>query len=114
MVGVAAALSGCSRSEGVARPSREFCEAAAAYDDKAYETRDDAAAQAQLLEPMAANAPEDIKADMDLFLAAMQKKAEGDSTVVDNPNLAASVERVNRRAQQGCDLLQPNEESPGI
>ena len=39
------------------------------------------------------------------FLDALQRRADGDKSVVDNPKIEDAVNNVNRRAARGCNLF---------
>ena len=105
----ATACSGEDSSSSLPRPKPGFCEAAQRY-DKRVERGASITEQITILEKLARNAPKDVKADADLFLARMQayqaasnaerRKLQGD------PLVAQAVDAVNRRAQNGCDFFQ--------
>lgn len=61
--------------------------------------------QIDLVRTMADHAPKDIAKDTKVFLDALQRRAEGDKSVVDNPKIMESVNNVNRRAQNDCGLF---------
>lgn len=102
---------GCGDSEELARPSEEFCEAAYEYDQRVSTLGDDADEHVELVEPMARHAPDDIEADADRFLDALQQVARGEDSVVGDPDVEAASERVHRRAIEGCRLHE--QEPPG-
>ena len=43
----------------------------------------------------------------------MQRRSQGDKSVVDNPKIRKAVESVNRRAADGCQLYQQNQDGTG-
>jgi len=84
------------------RPSRAFCRAAAAY-DKATTTKPlPLRRHIELTHAMAETAPADTKADAVTVWKSYRKLAAGDRSVVDDPDVKAAVEHVNRRATQDC------------
>ncbi len=62
---------------------------------------------------LAEHAPKDIAADAQTYLEAMQRRADGDKSVVDNPKIQQAVENVNRRASSGCALFKQNKDGAG-
>ncbi len=111
------ALSACSgeRGSSLPTPSKAFCVAAYTFDDQAPKLIGKIHKQIELVQQMADHAPKDIERDARLYLDAMQRRAEGDMTVVDNPKVQAAVENVNRRAADGCALYKQNQDgSSGI
>jgi hypothetical protein len=100
-------LTACSRDGGssLPRPSRPFCEAAYRY-DKQVEKRASISTQIRLVREMADHAPKDIARDTATFLDALERRADGDRSVVDDPEIQDAVENVNRRAANGCELYQ--------
>ena len=50
---------------------------------------------------------------MSTFLDAMKRRADGDTSVVDNPKIETAVENVNRRAADGCELYKQNQDGSG-
>ena len=103
VVGAAA----CSRdgSSSLPRPSKPFCVAAHRYDVQV-EKRASISDQIRLVQKMADHAPKDIVKDTATFLDALERRADGDTSVVDNPEIQDAVEHVNRRAANGCKLYQ--------
>lgn len=99
-------LSACSKgdSESLPVPSKAFCKAAYTYDKKV-ERKAPLKVQIDLVRTMADHAPKDIAKDTKVFLDALQRRAEGDKSVVDNPKIMESVNNVNRRAQNDCGLF---------
>lgn len=101
-------VAGCSRSsaDSLPAPSDAFCVAARKYDDKLPRLTGKAkfTKQIALVIPMAEHAPKDIKKDVELFLAALQSRADGDTSVADDPKVERAIENVNRRSVQGCDF----------
>jgi hypothetical protein len=103
---IAVAAAACSRdSSTLPRPSKPFCEAAYRY-DKRVEKRASISEQIRLVQKMADHAPKDIAEDTTTFLEALERRADGDESVVDNPDIQDAVENVNRRAANGCKLYQ--------
>ena len=43
----------------------------------------------------------------------MERRADGDISVVDNPKIKTAVENVNRRAAEGCELYKQNKDGSG-
>ena len=83
IVGAAAAIGRPSAGADLPKPSASFCEAAAKY-DKLLGTlvgKNRFTRQIELVQPMADHAPKDIKADAELFLSALQRRAGGDKSV---------------------------------
>jgi hypothetical protein len=114
---LAGALTACSgeRGSSLPRPSKAFCVAAYTFDDQAPQLIGKIHQQIDLVQRMADHAPTDIEQDAQLYLDALQRRAEGDMSVVDNPKVEAAVDRVNRRAADGCDLYKQNRDgSSGI
>src|SRR5262245_14065383 len=104
---IAVGAAACSRdgSSSLPRPSKPFCEAAYRY-DKQVEKRASISEQIQLVQKMADHAPKDIAEDTATFLDALERRADGDTSVVDNPKIQDAVDNVNRRAANGCKLYQ--------
>jgi hypothetical protein len=102
----AGGLAGCKKTEDAAsdlpRPTVAFCKAAAKYDERVQLTATKLAEHIELVTPIAEHAPKDIARDADLFLDALQKRKEGDTSVVDNPRIETAVNNVLRRAGQDC------------
>lgn len=112
---LAGALTACSRDEGssLPRPSKAFCVAAYNFDDQAPKLIGKIDKQLVLVQEMADHAPKDIERDADVYLDAMQRRAGGDMSVVDNPKIKTAVEKVNRRAAEGCELYKQNKDGSG-
>jgi hypothetical protein len=108
-------LTACSRDETSAlpTPSKAFCRAAYDYDTNLPKLVGKFAKQTALVEKLAEHAPKDIAADAQTYLDAMQRRTQGDKTVVDNPKIKAAVESVNRRAADGCELYKQNQDGGG-
>jgi hypothetical protein len=115
LVLLAAALTACSRSSesSLPTPSKAFCQAAYDYDTNIAKLIGKPAQQTALVAKMAAHAPKDIARDMATFLDAMQRRAGGDTRVVDNPKIQRAVDNVNRRAAAGCELYKQNRDGTG-
>jgi len=112
---LAAGLTACSRDQGATlpTPSKAFCQAAYNYDTNLPKLVGKLAQQTALVEKLAAHAPKDIAHDAQTYLDAMQRRVEGDTSVVDNPKIKAAVENVNRRAADGCQLYKQNQDGSG-
>jgi hypothetical protein len=112
---VALGLSACTRDESssLPRPSKPFCEAAHRYDVRV-EKAAPIGEQIQIVQRMADHAPKDIAKDTATFLDALQRRAQGDTSVVDNPAIEKAVDNVNRRATNGCELFRQEPGSGGI
>jgi ABC-type phosphate/phosphonate transport system substrate-binding protein len=99
-------LAACKSSENAAsdlpRPSKEFCKAAAKYDQQIQLRKTKIPQHIKMVSAIAASAPKDIARDADLFLEALEKRRAGDTSVVDNPRIETAVENVLRRAGQDC------------
>jgi len=115
LVLLAAALTACSHDSGssLPTPSKAFCVAAYTYDDRAPKLVGKIDQQLALVQKMADHAPTDIARDMSTFLDAMKRRADGDTTVVDNAKIKNAVENVNRRAADGCELYKQNRDGSG-
>ncbi|MDQ1430245.1 MAG: hypothetical protein QOF40_847, partial [Actinomycetota bacterium] len=97
------------------RPSKAFCQAAYDYDTNLPKLIGKVDKQTALVEKLAAHAPKDIAKDAQTYLDAMQRRAQGDKSVVDQPHIEEAVKRVERRAADGCDLYKQNQDgSSGI
>jgi hypothetical protein len=112
---VALGLSACTRDESssLPRPSKPFCEAAHRYDVRV-EKAAPIGEQIEIVQRMADHAPKDIAKDTATFLDALQRRAQGDTSVVDNPAIEKAVDNVNRRATNGCELFRQEPGSGGI
>ena len=104
---LAAAVTACGGgdSSSLPRPSKPFCEAAHRYDVRV-EKLAPIDEQIRIVRKMADNAPNDIAHDATTFLDALERRRDGDKSVVDNPRIQKAVENVNRRAVNGCNLYQ--------
>jgi len=102
----AAGLAGCSKEDAksLPLPSKAFCQAAYTYDKKV-ERKASLAVQIKLVQTMVDHAPKDVAEDTRVFLDALQRRADGDKSVVDNPKIMKAVDNVNRRAQADCGLF---------
>jgi hypothetical protein len=111
---VAVATTACTRdaSSSLPRPSKPFCEAAHRYDVRV-EKLAPISEQINIVQKMADHAPRDIAKDTETFLDALQRRAAGDKSVVDNAKIKVAVDNVNRRAARGC-LLYKQEPGGGI
>jgi hypothetical protein len=112
---VAVALTACSSDSGssLPTPSKAFCQAAYDYDTNLPKLIGKMAQQTALVAKLAAHAPKDIAADAQVYLDAMQRRAAGDTKVVDNPKIEAAVKNVERRAAAGCELYKQNPDGSG-
>ena len=115
LVLLAGGLTACSRDEGASlpTPSKAFCQAAYDYDTNLPKLVGKLAKQTALVEKLAQHAPKDIAKDAQTYLDAMQRRAQGDTSVVDNPKIETAVENVNRRAADGCELYKQNRDGSG-
>ena len=112
---VALGATACSRDSGssLPTPSRAFCQAAYDYDTNLPKLIGKLQQQTALVEKLAEHAPKDIAADAETYLDAMERRADGDTSVVDNPKIKIAVENVNRRAAEGCELYKQNKDGSG-
>jgi hypothetical protein len=108
-----AACSGDSSQSSLPTPSKAFCQAAYDYDTNAPKLIGKIEKQTELVQRMADHAPKDVADDAQTFLDAMQRRAEGDMSVVDNPKIQAALENVERRAINGCALYKQNQDGTG-
>ena len=108
-------VTACSGDEGTTlpRPSKPFCEAAHRYDVRV-EKRASISEQIQIVQEMADHAPKDIATDTQTFLDALQRRRDGDSSVVDNSKIRTAVDNVNRRAFFGCRFDKQDPTGGGI
>ena len=114
---LAVALTACSRDSesSLPTPSKAFCQAAYDYDTNLPKLIGKIRQQTALVQKLAEHAPKDIAADAQTYLDAMERRADGDTTVVDNPKIQTAVDNVNRRAADGCELYKQNKDgSSGI
>lgn len=102
-------LSACSRGDGQSapRPSEEFCEAAIEF-ERGLEQRVDLDEQIRLLESVVETAPREIETDARTFLDALEvvRADPDDAAVVDDPEVEAAVENVERYVIDGCGLYE--------
>jgi hypothetical protein len=112
---LAAVLSACSRdsNSSLPTPSRAFCQAAYDYDTNLPKLIGKIRKQTELVQKLADHAPKDIAADARTYLDAMKRRADGDTSVVDDPKIQTAVENVNRRAADGCKLYEQNKDGSG-
>ena len=112
---LAVGLAACSRGSGssLPTPSRAFCQAAYDYDTNLPKLIGKIDAQTEFVRKLADHAPKDITKDAQTYLDAMERRAAGDKSVVDDPEIQTAVENVNRRATEGCDLYKQNEDGSG-
>ncbi len=112
---VALGATACSRDSGssLPTPSRAFCQAAYDYDTNLPKLIGKLQQQTALVAKLAEHAPKDIAADAQIYLDAMERRAQGDTSVVDNPKIKTAVENVNRRAAEGCELYKQNKDGSG-
>lgn len=115
MIILVVGLSACSRGEGrsLPTPSKAFCQAAYDYDTNLPKLIGKLDQQTALVAKLAEHAPKDIAEDARTYLDAMQRRAQGDTSVVDNPKIETAVENVNRRAAEGCELYKQNRDGGG-
>jgi hypothetical protein len=104
-----AACSGDSEAS-LPTPSKAFCQAAYDYDTNLPKLIGKIHKQTELVRKLAEHAPKDIAKDAQTYLDAMQRRAAGDKSVVDNPKIQTAVENVNRRAASGCELYKQNQD----
>ena len=112
---LAAALAACSGDSeaSLPTPSRAFCQAAYDYDTNLPKLIGKIHKQTDLVAKLAEHAPKDIAADAQTYLDAMKRRADGDTSVVDNPKIQKAVDNVNRRASSGCELFKQNKDGSG-
>jgi hypothetical protein len=108
-----AACSGGDEASSLPTPSKAFCQAAYDYDTNLPKLIGKIQQQTALVQRLAEHAPKDIAADAATYLDAMQRRAAGDKSVVDNPKIQTAVDNVNRRAADGCELYKQNKEGNG-
>ena len=108
---LAAGATACSRGDesSLPRPSKPFCEAAHRYVVR-LEKQAPIGEQIQIVQRMADHAPKDIADDTNVFLDALQRRRDGDKSVIDNPRIQKAVDNVNRRAFFGCGF---DKQEPG-
>jgi hypothetical protein len=116
VVGAAALVGNPNAGPDLPKPSASFCEAAAKYDKKlgTLTGKDKFTKQIELVQPMADHAPKDIKADAELFLSALERRAAGDKSVENNSKVEQAIKNVNRRAVDGCEFYKQQVGSGGV
>lgn len=116
VIGAAAAIGRPNSGPDLPKPSASFCEAAAKYDKKlgTLTGKDKFTKQIELVQPMADHAPKDIKADTELFLSALERRAAGDKSVENNSKIEQAIKNVNRRAVDGCEFYKQQVGSGGV
>jgi hypothetical protein len=101
----------CSSSEKP-QASRAFCRAADDFNNEISRAKKvgkaDAARQAPLVEELAVHAPKEIQTDANTFADAMRRRAEGDTSVVDDPDIEEAAANVNRYANLACNVYERN------
>lgn len=102
LVTVTACKSSESATSQLPRPTKEFCVAAARYDEKVQVGDLSLDEHVEFVTAIADNAPKDIADQAAVFLDAIKRRANGDKSVVDQPAIQRAVEDVNRRAGQDC------------
>jgi hypothetical protein len=115
LVLLAASLAACSGSseKSLPAPSKAFCQAAYKFDTNAPKLIGKLSKQTELVQTMADHTPKDIAKDMAVYLDAMKRRADGDTSVVDNPKVETAVKNVERRAINGCALYTQNQDGGG-
>lgn len=103
-------IAGCKETDDpqstLPRPSVAFCKAAGHYDNKIQSAK--LPQQIEMVSKIAAAAPKDVSRDAQMFLDALKKRSEGDTSVVDNPKIKTAIDHVNRRAGQDCGWYKRN------
>ena len=106
LIGFALVAAGCQQKDDTAsdlpRPTRAFCAAAAHYDAAVSSKRVSIAQHVRFTRAIAETAPTDVRRDATVVWHSFEKLRAGDRSVVDNPEVKAAVEHVNRRAGQDC------------
>jgi len=107
LVAVSATAAACT-SEEKPPASRAFCRAADRWNDEIERTakrgEPDIDRQLPLVEDLARTAPKAIADDAEVFADAMRRRANGDTSVVDDPEINEAVDNVNRYANQACGV----------
>jgi hypothetical protein len=97
----------CSREE-TPPASQAFCSAAERYNKELERTQLEGKAsverQLPLVADLADTAPKGIRQDTQTFLDALQRRADGDTSVVDDPTINEAVDNVNRYANKACNV----------
>jgi hypothetical protein len=100
-------VAGCSREEQPPA-SKAFCGAAERYNEELERTqlegKADVERQLPLVADLADTAPKGIEQDAQTFLEALQRRADGDTSVIDDPKINSAVDNVNRYANQACNV----------
>ena len=100
-------VAACSREEQPPA-SKAFCGAAERYNTELERTqlegKADVERQLPLVADLAATAPKGIEQDAQTFLEALQRRADGDTSVIDDPKINSAVDNVNRYANQACNV----------
>ena len=103
---VALSATACSQKDDtqskLPRPSRAFCAAAARYDAAVSSKKVSLAQHVRFTHAIAKTAPADARRDAAVVWHSFEKLRAGDRSVVDNPQVKAAIEHVNRRAGQDC------------
>jgi hypothetical protein len=109
---LAALAAACGNTEKPSA-SRAFCKAADNYNSRVERAskegsfgRAEAVRQAPLLAEVARTAPRKISLDARTFADAMQRRADGDTSVVDDPDIRTAADNVNRFANQACNVYE--------
>ena len=109
LLALAVTAAGCSREE---KPTANnaFCRAADRYNEELERTqlegKPSVKRQLPIIADLAATAPEAIAADVRTFLDALERRADGDTSVVDNPRISEAVDNVNRYANKACNVYE--------
>ncbi len=106
LVAVALGTTACSQGDDMKssfpRPSRAFCAAAARYDVAVTSRKVSLAEHVRYTRAIAQSAPVDTRRDATRVWRSFEKLRDGDRSVVDDPQVQAAIEHVNRRAGQDC------------
>lgn len=109
VLGVALTAAGCSREEEPTA-NKPFCRAADRYNEELERTqlegKPNVERQLPIIADLAATAPKAIAADAQTFLDALERRADGDTSVVDNPRITEAVDNVNRYANKACNVYE--------
>ena len=105
-IGLALVAVGCKQKDDTAsnlpRPSRAFCAAAAHYDAAVTSRKVTLDQHVRYTRAIAKTAPADARHDANIVWHSFARLRAGDHRVVDNPEVKAAIEHVNRRAGQDC------------